>query len=147
MPFSGPIEDRNAIRDLYDAYADAACRGDRADWLACFAEDGNWWTHYFDVTGHAAIGAQYDQLMANVKTTIFQSQVGSIEIEGDSAHCRALSCERLLINPEGEMRLSGIYHDDLVRRDGKWLFSKRIYKVSSEELIQPHTPVPQTITG
>ena len=34
MPFTGPVEDRNAIRELYDSYADASSRGDRADWLA-----------------------------------------------------------------------------------------------------------------
>jgi hypothetical protein len=31
MPFTGPAEDRLAIRELLEAYADAVCRHDAAD--------------------------------------------------------------------------------------------------------------------
>ena len=37
MGFTGPMEDRLAIRELYDAYADGANRMDRAAWLATVA--------------------------------------------------------------------------------------------------------------
>lgn len=39
MAFTGPMEDRLLIRELYDTYADAGSRGDREGWLGCFAED------------------------------------------------------------------------------------------------------------
>ena len=55
MPFTGPIEERNAIRELYDLYADGANRGDRAAWLGCYAEDAVWKTHYFELTGREAM--------------------------------------------------------------------------------------------
>ena len=40
MPFTGPLEDRIAIREMYDTYADGANRMDRSTWLGSFAEDG-----------------------------------------------------------------------------------------------------------
>ena len=40
MAFSGPLEDRLAIRDLMGAYADATFQQDVEAWLACFTEVG-----------------------------------------------------------------------------------------------------------
>jgi hypothetical protein len=42
MPFSGPAEDRLAIRDLIDAYADAVTRNDGHARASTWAEDGEW---------------------------------------------------------------------------------------------------------
>ena len=137
MPFTGPVEDRNAIRELYDSYADASSRGDRADWLACWSQDAHWWTHYFSIDGKDAIASQYDQLMAAVQATIFMGQLCSVEVSGDTARGRALCSERLLMGELGEHRLTGLYHDDLVRVDGKWRFRSRVYKVVSEEMVPP----------
>ncbi|MDE2596450.1 MAG: nuclear transport factor 2 family protein [Sphingomonadales bacterium] len=132
MPFTGPLEDRTLIRELYDSYADAACRGAKADWVACFTADANWWTHYFDVTGHEAISAQYDQLMAAVTTTIFMTQLCSVEVAGNTARGRAVCSECLMMGAHGEMRLTGTYHDDLVRTAEGWRFARRVYKVMDE---------------
>ena len=134
MPFTGPIEHRSAIRDLYDSYADSANRGDREAWLACWSEDAVWWTHYFEVTGKAAIRAQHVALMASVETTSFLTQIGSIEVEGDRAKGRAFCMERLIMTTGGSHRLTGRYEDDLLRVDGAWLFARREYNVMIEEL-------------
>lgn len=140
MPFTGPVEDRLAIRDLYDFYADASCRGDRADFLACWTDDAYWWTHYFELTGKEAIAAQYDSLMAAVKATIFSGQMCSIEVAGDKAQCRALCSERLLMGEIGQHVLTGMYHDELARVDGEWRFARRVYKVVTEEMLPPLPP-------
>jgi uncharacterized protein (TIGR02246 family) len=134
MPFTGPREDREAIRDLYDAYADGANRGDRAAWLACYAEDATWKTHYFELTGHQAIGEKYDEITANVADTTFFTQIGSIEVAGDRASARAFCSESLLQKGGGAYELTGEYNDDLVRRDGRWLFHRRVYLVKREKL-------------
>lgn len=134
MPFTGPSEARGAIRELYDHYADAANRGDRAAWLGCFAEDGQWRTHYFDLTGREAIGHQYDAIMANVADTVFLTQIGSIEVDGDTARARAFCSESLLQKTGGTYELTGEYNDDLVRRGGEWLFLRRVYLVKRETL-------------
>jgi len=134
MPFTGPVEDRNAIRELYEAYADGANRGNREDWLDCYAEDAVWKTHYFELTGREAIGAKYDEITGDVVDTTFFTQIGSIEVEGDTARARAFCAESLLQKSGGTYELTGEYHDDIVRRGGRWLFLRRDYLVKREKL-------------
>lgn len=135
MPFNGPIEDRIAIRELFDAYADASSRMSRTDWLACWHDDATWWTHYFDVSGKDAIAATYDSLMANVETTSFIGQLGSCEIAADRATCRSYALERLVLKEgSGNHRLTGRYEDELRKTEGQWRFAKRVYKVMIEEM-------------
>ena len=133
MPFTGPLEDRVAIRELYDVYADGANRMDRAAWLAPWAVDAVWKTHYFEVAGIAAIGATRDELMAAVTATSFLSQICAIEVSGDHADGRAISQERLAM-PGGSYRLTGRYEDRLVRTSDGWRFRHREYHVMFEEL-------------
>ena len=132
MPFTGPIEDRLAIREMYDSYADGANRMDREAWLSAWAEDAVWKTHYFEVSGIAAIGAKYDELMAPVTATTFLTQICSIEVEGDTARARAIGQERLMM-PGGSFRLTGLNEDQLIRRKGRWQILRRDYHVSVEE--------------
>lgn len=42
MPFEGSFEDRLALRDLLDAYADAVNRADSEAWAATWDEGGRW---------------------------------------------------------------------------------------------------------
>ena len=39
MAFTGPLEDRIAIRELLETYADAVCRVDAEAWGSTWAED------------------------------------------------------------------------------------------------------------
>lgn len=134
MAFTGPVEDRLAIRDLYDSYADAGSRADRNGWLDCFAEDARWMTHYFELEGREAIAAKYDEIMAGVTDTVFFVQIGSIEIEGDRAQVRYQQNESLLY-PDGKTYdLVGEYNDICVRRDGRWQFKDKVYLVKREKL-------------
>ena len=132
MPFTGPLEDRIAIREMYDTYADGANRMDRDTWLSVWAEDGVWKTHYFEVAGRAAIAGQYDALMAPVTATTFLSQICSIEIDGDIAKASVIGQERLMM-PGGSFRLTGLNQDRLVRRGRRWQILRRDYHVSIEE--------------
>lgn len=133
MPFTGPLEDRIAIRELYDAYADGANRMDRAAWLAPWADHAVWKTHYFEQKGIEAIGEKYDELMAPVATTSFLTQICAIEIDGDKARARAIAQERLKMDG-GSYRLTGRYEDQLERIGGQWRFTFREYHVMYEEL-------------
>ncbi len=133
MPFTGPLEDRIAIRELYDSYADGANRMDRAAWLAPWAEDAVWKTHYFEQVGIGAIGEKYDELMTPVSTTSFLTQICSIEVDGNTAKARAIAQERLAMEG-GSYRLTGRYEDTLERQSGGWRFKFREYQVMFEEL-------------
>jgi ketosteroid isomerase-like protein len=132
MPFTGPLEDRIAIREMYDSYGDGANRMDRALWLSVWADDAVWKTHYFELEGIQAIGEKYDELMAPVSATTFFTQLGSIEVSGDTARASATCAERLIM-PGGSFRLTGRNDDVLVRRGGHWLIQRREYFVLIEE--------------
>ena len=138
MPFTGPAEDRQAIRELYDSYADATNRSHRADWLACWTDDALWRTHYFEDEGKAAIGARNDLLLANVSQATFLTQIGAIEvggqIGGNVAKGRVYCLERLMMRGGGSHRLTGQYDDEIVREAGEWRFRRRIYTPLIEEL-------------
>ncbi len=133
MAFSGPMEDRLAIREHYDAYSDATSRGDKAGWLACFATDARWKTHYFELQGEDAISATYDGIMGDVTDTTFFIQLGSIEVDGDTAKVRNQQFESLLYANGSTYDLVGEYHDELIRKDGRWLFKEKIYLVKREK--------------
>ncbi|MCJ2180865.1 nuclear transport factor 2 family protein [Novosphingobium album (ex Hu et al. 2023)] len=134
MPFTGPREDRDAIRELYATYGDASTCGDTERFLACFAEDGQWNTHIFQRTGKAELRAQWDQLWAGFERVGFLGEVGSIEVEGDAACCRCVAREIVLLKTGGVYKLIGQYTDRLVRQNGAWLFAQRDYRPIVEEL-------------
>lgn len=137
MAFTGPLEDRVAIRELYDSYADAGSRADREGWLACFAEDARWKTHYFELNGIEAIAAKYDEIMQGVADTTFFTQIGAIEIDGDTARVRMQQDESLLYPDGGTYDLVGEYNDVCVKRGGRWLFGDKVYLVKREKMPTP----------
>jgi uncharacterized protein (TIGR02246 family) len=134
MPFSGPMEDRLAIRELYDSYADGSCRGDAETFLSCWTEGGQWITHLFISTGKAELREQWAALWATFDKVAFFGNVLSIEVDGEAASARALAREVVLLKAGGIFKLAGIYEDQLARQDGQWLFVKRNYKMLVEEL-------------
>jgi ketosteroid isomerase-like protein len=129
------MDDRLAIRELYDTYADGGSRCDREIWLSGYAKDARWKSPYFDLTGIEAIGATFDQIMQGVAHTKVFTQIGSIEIEGDTAKVRMRQDECLFYEDGRTYELLGFYDDTLVRRDGRWLFKDRVYTVVRE--VQP----------
>lgn len=134
MPFSGPTEDKLAIRELYDTYGDASCRGDVETFLTCWTEDGQWNTHIFTRTGKAELREQWNALWTGFEKVAFLGNVLSMEIDGDKASTRSVAREIIALKGGGVFKLAGLYRDQLVRQDGQWLFQQRDYEVLVEEL-------------
>ncbi len=132
MAFTGPMEDRLAIRELYDTYADGGSRGCRDTWLGCYAEDSRWASHLFDLQGIEAIGATFDAIMTGVRYTKVFTQIGTMEIDGDTARVRMRQDECVYYEDGRTYDLLGWYDDVLVKRDGRWLFKDRTYNVERE---------------
>jgi uncharacterized protein (TIGR02246 family) len=131
MPFTGPVEDRLAIRELIETYADAVCRRDAEDWGATWAEDGVWslpdYPEMGEVHGREAIMQTWKAAMGHYPGIVFVATPGSIVVEGDRAAVRSYTSETY---DQGGItkRDRGRYDDICVKRNGRWLFLSRTFK-------------------
>jgi len=129
MSFSGTVEDRLAIRERLEAYADAVFRRDADSWIANWAEDAQWSLMGMTITGKPAIRGAWEQAMSAFPLAAFFTQPGAIEIDGTRATVRAWTQEVLTLPGGGLRRIVGRYDDVLVKTDGQWLFARRDYTV------------------
>ncbi|MBF6603584.1 MAG: nuclear transport factor 2 family protein [Sphingorhabdus sp.] len=129
--FSGPIEDRLAIRELHDSYCDAVLRTDPDDWGSLWTEDAVWSLMGTEVVGRENIVKLWVGAMGRFDSVSFLGIPGSLEITGDTATGRYQTHEILVEN--GEPRVAGgRYDDEFVKIDGHWFYSKRIFNLVSQ---------------
>ncbi|WP_340316046.1 nuclear transport factor 2 family protein [Rhizorhabdus argentea] len=131
MSFTGPAEDRLAIRELLETYADAVIRCDPVAWGSAWAEDSEWslpdYPEIGVTRGRDAIVAMWTEAMKAYPGIIFQAWPGAIEVDGDRATMRSYTSE---VYDQGDvtMRDLGAYEDVCVKVDGRWLFSSRSFR-------------------
>ena len=133
MAFVGTVEDRLAIRELLEAYADAVCEVDADAWGATWAEDSVWelpdYPQIGQITGRSNIIAAWIAAMAQYPGIIFIATPGSIVIEGERAAVRSYTSEVFDDQASGKTtRDRGRYDDIVIRQNGRWLFKKRRFK-------------------
>lgn len=119
--------DREAIRTLLEAYADAVIRRDADAWSATWAEDAVWTLMGTPISGRAAIAAAWVQAMAGFPFAGFFCQLGALRIDGDRATGRSYTNEIFRTADGAVRRLVGGYEDRYVRQDGRWLFAARSF--------------------
>ena len=130
--FKGPLEDRIAIRELCETYADAVVRADADDWGKVWTEDAHWDLMGNKVDGRQAIVAFWKQAMSGLEAVSFQCMPSSLEIDGDRASGRCQTQEYMKIKDGTTRAIGGLYEDKMVRVDGEWLFSERVYRIVAE---------------
>lgn len=131
MPYTGPAEDRQAIRELIEEYADAVTQCDADAWGAVWTEDATWslpqYPEIGTTHGRPAIVAMWVEAMKVYPGIMFEAWPGSIEVDGDRAVVRSYSSE--VYDQGGSVhRDRGVYDDVCVRQNGKWLFASRTFK-------------------
>lgn len=127
MAFIGPPDDRLAVRERYDAYADAVCRADVADYLSCWTTDGVRRGVGGDCDGTDELRSHFRSMFQTIDAMAFLTQVGAIEIDGDVATARAW-CRELIRFADGtDAQVVGRYDDELRRVNGEWRFAVRRY--------------------
>lgn len=131
MPFSGSFEDRLAIRELLETYADAVTRHDPLQWGATWAEDGEWslpdYPELGTTRGRDAIVAMWTEAMKAYPGIMFEAWPGTIEIDGDTATLRSYTAE--VYDRDGRtFRDRGAYEDTCVKIEGRWLFKSRSFR-------------------
>lgn len=140
MPFTGPIEDRILIRELIETYAHGVMTKDAELWAGCWAEDAYWalpeWPDLGGFTGKTAIVAGWVESMKAygldgcTKPMVYVATPGSIMVEGDRAAAISYTSEIFDDPATGETkRVRGRYADELARIDGRWLFTRREYRI------------------
>ena len=129
MAFEGPLEDRIAIRELIESYADAVFQRDETAWAATWAEKSTWNLGGMEVEGRANIVALWRQAMAGFPFAAFVAMPGAIQVNGERATARVYATEVLGL-PDGKTRrIIGQYDDTLVKENGHWLFQRRAYQI------------------
>jgi hypothetical protein len=128
MSFTGSLEDREQIRELYARYAYTIDYGPYEDWVKCFTEDGVFESPRFGRhAGHQALmnfTDIYRGSNGDAKVRHMMSNV-TFQIKGNEAtggcyltyyHCK---------NGRAILEAIGRYEDELRKVDGKWLFARR----------------------
>lgn len=132
MPFTGPMEDRVAIRELHATYADAASRIDKEQWLACWTDEAVWAMSFGDVCGKEEMSAKWDELFRSMTAMAFYSMTAAITVHGDRATARDHVREIARFGDQ-VVKFAAWYDDELVRNNGVWRFTRRTYNLNIRE--------------
>ncbi|HSV77793.1 MAG TPA: nuclear transport factor 2 family protein [Ramlibacter sp.] len=127
MAFTGPFEDRLAIRELLDAYADAVCRRDDHGWAMTWAPDGVWKIRGKEIRGRDALRATWIEAMAAYSFVGFAAYPGEIRVDGNHATARVQTIEWLEPVAGPPRRQHGCYEDRLLKIESRWYFAERSY--------------------
>lgn len=129
-------EDRVAINDVLARYCDGVNLRDAAIWAASWDVDGEWFLFGPEpVRGRDAIVAAWQEAMAGFPFAVMFAAPGTIEIDGDQAQGRSYTNEVVKTAEGIEMRVTGMYEDRYVRRDGRWGFAHRRFTVLHTETL------------
>lgn len=132
MSFTGPVEDRLAIRELIDQYNDAIARLDAESWGETWTEDAEWELMGTVVKGRDSIVKLWQQTMQQFDFVVFQTVPGAVEIDGLNATGRVYAIEVLQPKQGNRSNVHGRYDDTYKKIGDDWRFSRRVYRVLSQ---------------
>jgi hypothetical protein len=134
---SGSLEDRIAIRELAEIFAVGSMRQDREKWASTLADEAILQLPSMSepARGPAAIIETLLQKMAYTKFMNMVVFATEAVVEGDTARCKTYCREFIFPKAGGQKFVVGCYDDQLVRRDGRWLYTARIYEILCMETI------------
>jgi uncharacterized protein (TIGR02246 family) len=125
---TGALEDKDAIREVLGTYCFHLDSADFDAMAALFTEDGTWHTDFGKGTGRAGIAEHARSLRkgdaprprgVHLTTNIV------IELNGDRATVRSNWIVAQNTDAGPKIGSAGGYADDMVKRDGRWLFQYR----------------------
>jgi uncharacterized protein (TIGR02246 family) len=125
---AGPLEEKDAIREVMARYCFALDDGRFADMAALFTEDGTWQTFFGKATGRQAIAEFAAGLRAhrteNPRAIHHVTNI-VITLDGDTAKVRS-NWTTVQNAPEGpKIGSGGAYDDEMVKVGGEWFFRYR----------------------
>jgi uncharacterized protein (TIGR02246 family) len=132
MSHTGPVDDRQLIRELLERYCDAVNQRDADAWGATWATDSRWHLPHLGldgIRGREAIVASWVEAMKLFPFVNMMTQAGSIRVEGDRAVMRSYTAEVAVLQDGTEIRPRGQYDDVCIKVNGSWLFESRKFTV------------------
>jgi len=121
----GTGSDERAIRNLINAYTDAASRKDAKAGAATYAEEGVLVANGVELRGRAKIQRAFERNYG-ASDLIFQMiQPGPMEIRGERAFARSWIRAWNRLTGEVVRDILGLYQDELVRTGEGWRFARR----------------------
>ena len=133
MVFSGLIEDKLALHELVMTYGDAVTRKDSSAWGNTWSEDAIWSVPNFPglekVEGRDQIVKKWEDAMKNYKYIVFTAQLGSLEIDKNSAKGTTYTIEVSTDIEEKKAQIHGQYLDDFIKINNQWYFKKRTFSI------------------
>lgn len=136
-------DDYVAISRLVNRYSDAVIHRNGTQWASCWDEDAVWDLGKGRlVTGKEAIVGLWYAAMGGMSAVIQHAHNGDAWYEDgslDRAVGRWAISERFLTATGTRAVLLAEYHDGFVKKDGRWLFSRRF--------LQPHYQGPADLSA
>lgn len=130
--FTGPLEDRIAIRELHEIYGDGVVRFDKDTWASVWAEDAQWDFMGMEIEGRERIVEVWLGAMANFEAVSFSCVPAAIEIDGEKAISRVQTQEVLKAKDGSTRMIGGLYTDELEKREGRWVYTRRAFRIIAE---------------
>lgn len=130
--FKGPLEDRVAIAELHQTYADAVVRADADDWGKVWTEDAHWNLMGHAVDGRDAIVGFWKQAMSGLDAVSFHCIPSMTVVDGDRAVGRCQTQEYMKVKDGTTRAVGGLYEDEMIKRDGQWLYTSRKFRIVAE---------------
>jgi hypothetical protein len=126
---TGPLEDKDAIREVLAEYCFRLDDSRFDEMAALFAADGTWDTAFGKATGCAAIAELARSIRARAGNDRPRAvhMVTNIAIALDGERAQVRSNWMVMQNsPDGpRIGSGGAYADEMVKQDGRWLFRYR----------------------
>lgn len=122
------LQDKDAIREVLAEYCFCLDEGRFDDMAALFTEDGTWHTDFGKGAGRAGIVAHARSLRpanAPARRCVHVTTNIVIRLEGDRAQVRSNWIMAQNSDAGPVVSSAGGYADEMVRRDGRWLFQYR----------------------
>jgi ketosteroid isomerase-like protein len=132
------LRDQVAVRAVIDAATDAINHHEWTKVESMLAADAVWealppigWK----LQGRQAIRGFFDGNRGKVEVLLYALIATNIELESsERARARSTMSELLYLKEKGEaVQIVGTYTDQLVKRDGRWLFAHRRFQLRYED--------------
>jgi len=140
MAFTGPLEARLEVRELIESYANAVSQRNAAAWADLWEDDAVWSMPDLGtgvtLSGKATIVSTWLELMKQYHGPAekpwafsFVSVLGEMDVHGERGTVRSYSIEAYADATGRTVHLRGQYDDEVIRRDMRWRFLKRTWRL------------------